>query len=359
MLYPLSRLDVVRVLEKEFGFSSDEAAMKLSAVNEHVRAALLLESQQPTQRHIVPVATATITRTVRRRLAPLWPELVEDARTDDIVLGELYQMRRLGEVAKADTFHWVPAPARTIWVDEATRLLISASPLPNLQLRTRKALQVVGRARLICTDTDEAASQMHPPLQRLEDWLRCPHDEVAIWSKAFMDRAARTMQPVEQFDELDIFHNGRWRPPKDLAGLLGKVHLYRRKVFIYGNPTSEYGLCRMQAIKDRVLQVMSSVAIERNDARRLQGSMGMTSGEQQTIRYEERGAVAILELPRPLPAPENAFLSLGWMLMEQASTDWPKQLAFSVRLVPLLRRALGLLGYKLAERANGGSRVAE
>lgn len=357
MLYSLSRRDVVRTLEKEFGFSGDESATKLAAINEHVRATLLLESRQSTQRHIVPVSTATITRTVRRRLAPLWPELVDDTHTDEIALAELSHMRVLGEVAKVDAFHWIPAPARTIWIDEATRLLISASPLPTLQLRTRKALQVVGRARLV--SVDEATSQMHPPLQRLEDWLRCPHDEIAIWAKAFMERAARKMQPVEQFDELDIFHNGRWRPLKNLTGQLGKVHLYRRKVSIYGNPTNEYGLCRLHAKKDGESQVTSSLVIERDDARRLQGSMTGASGQQQSIRYERKGAVMVLELPRPLPAPENAFLSLGWLLAEQASDAWPKRLAFSVRLVPLLKKTFGLLGYRLAERANGGSRDAE
>ncbi|MGE8626400.1 hypothetical protein [Achromobacter denitrificans] len=357
MLYSLSRSDVIRALEKEFGFSGDEAALKLSAINEHVRAALLLESQQPAQRHIVPVSTATITRTVRRKLAPLWPELLDDTHTDEIALGELRHMRVLGEVAKVDALHWVPAPARTIWIDEATRLLISASPLPTLQLRTRKALQVVGRARLI--SVDEATSQMHPPLQRLEDWLGCPHDEIAIWAKAFMERVARKMQPVEQFDELDIFHNGRWRPSKDLPGQLGKVHLYRRKVHIYGNPTNEYGLCRLHARKDGESQVISSLIIERDHARRLRGSMTMASGQQQLIRYEKKGGVVVLELPRLLPAPESAVLSLGWLLAEQASNDWPKRIAFSVRLVPLLRRSFGLLGYRLAERANGGARDAE
>lgn len=357
MLHALLHHDVVHMLEKEFGFSSDEAATKLSTVNEHIRAALLIESQLSTQKQITPVSTVTITRTVRGRLAPLWPELVDNAQTGDIVLGELRQMRRLGEVEKAGALHWIPAPDRTIWVDEATRLLISASPLPTLQLGTRKALQVVGRARLI--HVDRAAAQMLPPLQRLEDWLGCPHDETASWSRAFIERTARTMLPVEQFDDLNIFYDGRWRAPKDLAEQASKVHLYRRKTLIYGNPTDQYGLCRLQAGRDGNIQVVSSQVIDRDDARRLQGCMSLASGQQQTIRYEKRGATAVLDLRRPLPAPENAFLCLGWKLGEKASNPWPKQLAFSARLVPLLTRALRLLGYKLVERTNGGTRDAE
>lgn len=357
MLYALSRSDVIRALEDEFGFSGAEAALKLSAINEHVRAAVLLESHQPTERHMVPVSTATITRTVRRKLAPLWPELVDDSHTNEIVLAELRNMTVLGEVAKVDALHWIPAPARTIWIDEATRLLISAAPLTTMQPRTRKALQVVGRARLV--SVDEATSQMHPPLQRLEDWLGCPHDEIAIWAKAFLEREARKMKPVEQFDELDIFNNGRWRTPKGLTGHLGKVHLYKRKVHIYGNPTDEYGLCRIHARKDGESQVISSLVIEKDDARRLRGSMAMASGQQQSIRYEKRGGVVVLELSRLLPAPESAVLKLGWLLAEQASNDWPKRIAFSVRLVPLLKRSFELLGYRLAERADGGERNAE
>lgn len=358
MLSSFSRLDVVRVLEQEFGFSNNETATKLSAVSEHIRAVLLLESQPPSQRHITPVSTVTITRAVRRRLGPLWPELVEDIHADgNIVLNELRQMQRLGEVAETDASYWIPAPARTIWIDEATRLLISALPLSNLHFRTRKALQVVGRARLI--STDEVAPRAHPPLQRLEDWLGCPHDEVAIWSKAFMDRVARMLQPVEQFDELEVFHNGRWIPPKSLIGRLGKVNLYRRRVLIYGNPSYEYGVCRLQATSDGTLQVISSLVIDKNDARRLRDGMSMTNGQQQNIQYKEIGALVVLELPRSLPAPEHAFLSLGWGVAGQPSTEWPKQLAFSIRLMPLLRRAFKLLGYKVAERASRGSIYAE
>ncbi|MGK8220575.1 hypothetical protein ACRS2S_05490 [Achromobacter xylosoxidans] len=355
MLSSLSRGEVIRLLEKEFHFSSDEAATKLSTVNEHIRAVLLLESQQSPQKDVVPVSTITITRTVRRRLAPLWPELADDARTDAVVLGELRKMSALGEVAEADTFHWIPAPARTIYIDDATHLLISASPISNLQPSIRKALQVVGRARLI---NGEAELHM-PPLQRLEDWLGGPHDNVEIWSKAFMNRAARAMQPVENFDQLDFFQNGRWRSPKNLVGPLSTVGLYRRKVFIYGNAANEYGLCRLQAGKDGMFRVISSLVIEKNDARRLQASMRLAGGHQQVIRYEETGPIVALELPQPLPAPENALLGLGWVLGESASTGWPKRLAFSVRLMPLLRRAFGLLGYKLVERANGESRYAE
>ena len=357
MLQALLRQDVVHMLEKEFGFSSDEAATKLSMVNEHIRAALLIESQLSTQKQIAPVSTVTITRTVRGRLAPLWPGLVDNARTDDIVLGELRQMRRLGEVEKAGTLHWIPAPDRTIWVDEATRLLISASPLPTLQLSTRKTLQVVGRARLI--HVDKATAHMLPPLQRLEDWLGCPHDEITSWSRAFIDRTARTMQPVEQFNDLNIFHDGRWRAPKELAEQVSKVHLSRRKTLNYGNPTDQYGLCRLQAGRDGEIQVVSFQVIGRDDARRLQGWMSLASGQQQTIRYEKRGAMAVLELGRPLPAPESAFLCLGWELEEQASKPWPKRLAFSTRLLPLLTTALRLLGYRLVERTNGGRTDAE
>lgn len=357
MLHSLLRQDVLHMLEKEFGFSSDEAATKLSTVDEHIRAALLIESQRSTQKQIAPVSTVTITRTVRARLAPLWPDLVENVSANDIVLSELRQMKILGEVENSDSHHWIPTPDRTIWIDESTRLLISASPLSTLQLRTRKALQVIGRARLI--HIDKATVQMLPPLQRLENWLGCPHDEIEKWSKAFITQTARTMRPVEQFDDLKIFYDGRWRAPKDLAKQMSKVHLYRRKILIYGNPTDQYGLCKLQAGRDGDIQVISSQVIQRDDARRLQGFMSLASGQEQKIRYEKRGSIAVLELRHPLPAPEHAFLSLGWELGKQNSNPWPKQLAFSTRLVPFVTRALRLLGYKLVEHTNGGTRNAE
>lgn len=349
-LEALSRYHAIDAIEKELGSASGETATKLGAISEHIRAALYLDSRRLGQTEIVPVSTTTITRIVRQRLSPIWPGLVYEEQASDLVLQSIYRLAELGELVKVDSMHWIPAPARTVRVDEETRILIDSTPLSILPLRLRRATQVIGRARLV--DTSKVNPAALPPLQGLVEWLRCPHAQVRVWAKAFIQQTVKKLLPVEAFEGVDIFADGRWRQPKTLhEKYWAGVQLYRRTLSIYGNPASEYGLCRLQANGDGHLEVVSAVTIEKPDAQRLRGSMRLTDGRAQAVTFHRVADLAILRLPRSLPAPENAFLNLGWPSADPPSVDWSSRIAFSGRLVPLLRSAFELLGYTLVEQA--------
>lgn len=351
-LEALSRYHAIDAIEKELGSASGETATKFGAISEHIRAALYLESRRLGQGEMVPVSTTTITRIVKQRLSPIWPCLVYDEQASDLVLQSVYRLAELGELVKVDSMHWIPAPARTVRVDEETRILVDSTPLSILPLRLRRATQIVGSARLV--DTSKVNPAALPPLQGLVEWLRCPHAQVHVWSKAFTQQTAKKLLPVETLEGVDIFADGRWRQPKALhEKYWAGVQLYRRALSIYGNHASEYGLCRLQANGDGQLEVVSAVAIEKHDAQRLRGSMRLTDGRAQAVTFHRVADLAILHLPRSLPTPENVFLNLGWPSADHASVDWPAQIAFSRRLVPLLRSAFELLGYMLVEHVTG------
>ncbi|MBC8751424.1 MULTISPECIES: hypothetical protein [Paraburkholderia] len=350
-LESVSRIETLKSIEKEFGYGGEEAVTRLAALSEHIRAAVLLESQRDGGEQITPVATATITRTVRQRLSPLWTEFAGDDQTSDPVLEGLGHLAMLGELMKVDSSHWIPAPSRTISVDHDTRVLIAASPLAALPLRLRKAIQVAGRARLI--DIKSAPSESTLPLQRLTDWMRCPHDQVGVWSQAFIEHYAKKMSAVEGVEGAELFLHGTWQQLNALKQQPVGTQLYRRKVFIYGSPTSEYGLCRLRETVDSRAEVAAALVIDKQDARRIQGAMQSPSGSSQPMKLQRNVSTATLVLPRPLPAPENAFLSLGWKLADQKPSDWPKRYAFSARLVPLLKSAVELIGYQLIEQPSG------
>ncbi|WP_124487167.1 MULTISPECIES: hypothetical protein [unclassified Burkholderia] len=353
ILESVTRLDVVGALEKEFGCASDEAATKVAAVDEHIRAAVMIESRRQGDRQILPVATSTITRTVRQRLSPLWPEFAGDDYGADLILEELGQLAKLGEFMKVDSFHWIPAPERFILVEDSTLLLVSPFPLAALPFRVRKAVQVIGRARLI--DSQKAGAMDFIPLQRLVDWMGGPNESVDVWSSAFVESNVRNLAVVEGLEDVDVFSSGSWRRVAELKEHLSSPQLYRRKVSVGGHPHSEYGLCRLNFSGDGCPTVASALSISRDDARRLQGSMPSTGGQAQTVKFQRwRGNVVVL-LPRPMPMPESVFLSLGWMRDRSAPGDWPRKYTFSGRLVPLLTEAFELLGYQLIEQLDGGA----
>ncbi|RKE25912.1 hypothetical protein B0G76_7486 [Paraburkholderia sp. BL23I1N1] len=350
-LESLSRQQILKTMEREFGYSGHEQVTKLGALSEHIRAAVFIESQWNGEGNPAPVATATVTRTVRQRLSPVWPELVKDEQSEDPVLDSLSHLARLGEMMKVDSSHWVSAPVRLIAVDDTTSALIAATPLHALPFPLRKVIQITGRARLVDTTGRHSATTV--PVQRLADWMRCAHGDVCVWARAFMQQGEKNMLSVEDLDGVELFLAGRWQPPGGLTKPPHGVQLYRRKVLIHGTPSHEYGLCRLRATGGERADIERALVIDRQDARRLQGALPQASGLPQTIKYQRDADLVTLFLPRPLPAPENAFLSLGWPCGDHAPEAWPKKYVFSARLIPLLQNAIELLGYRLIEQSAG------
>ncbi len=344
-----SRARVLDSIETEFGFKNVAEATKLGAISEHIRAAVCLGSRPDGGSNREPVATATITRAVVQRLSPVWPELsghYEQSRSP--IVDEIEQLSTLGELVKVDSHHWLPAPSRVVAVSRETELLISCVPLTNLPYKVRRATQVVGRCRLLDINLRSDTSILRE--QRLADWLRVPSDDIQAWFKAFSERSASSMAVVEELLGVEIFIDGRWKQcgsPTEANGL----HLYRRTVF--GSPAREYGLCRLKQTAERTFEIQSAHVISRPNARRFQAVLASRVEWSRRVKYRVEGNTVTVFLPRPFPEPEDAFLKLGWRCSEQSAADWPRQYTFSTRLLPLIERAVGLLGHTLIEQTNG------
>jgi hypothetical protein len=339
---------VLRALDREFGISVSESVTRHAAIAEHLRAALTLKSLHDAGQHPVPVSTASITIELRRRLASLWPDLADELADDDAVLSGIEHLSNIGEIVRTDSSQWIPAPHRVVYVDENTRLLLSSTPLQLLTFRLRKSIQVIGRARVV--DVGASDSTKSIVIQRPNEWMQCRYDEIVDWGKTFVAHNATKLSHVEGLEHGEVFVGGRWRKTDSFREVVDGIHLYRRRVYIHGNPTNEYALCKLKGAKSGGVDVKSAVVITKNDARRLQGTVKSGEGCRRAMKLHCEAGIATLFLLNPLPSPENAFLSLGWTCPEQSPKDWPKKYYFSERLVPLLKTALGLLGYDTNER---------
>ncbi len=348
-LEAISRTNVLDRLEKEFGFINVAETTKIAAVSEHIRAVICLGSRPDKAAASEPVATATITRTVVQRLSPIWPELRDNhEQSRSPIIDVIEQLAKLGEFKKIDSYHWLPAPSRVVEIDGETGLLVSPIPLSNLPLRYRRAVQVVGRCRLVQTKLVPATTSIR--VQGLAEWLGAPDDDVQAWIKAFVERSAVAMSPVQDLQESEIFDEGRWKPCHAMTNVDG-IQLCRRKVL--GLPTREYGLCRLKRANGAGSEIVALSEIPRQDARRVQAALSTKHDRSRRIRYRREGNTVTLFTPRPFPEPENVFLDLGWRSAEQSAADWPRRYTFSTRLLPLLERAVRLLGHELVEQTGG------
>lgn len=345
----MSRTRVLDRLEKEFGFTNVADTTKVAAMSEHVRAAIFLGSYPDNSAASEPVATATITRTVVQRLSPIWPDLRESyEQPRSPILNVIEQLAKLGEFTKTDSYHWLPAPSRVVEIDAETGLLISPLPLSSLPLRYRRAVQVVGPCRLVQTKLVPATTSIRA--QGLVEWLGSPNDDVHIWLKAFVERHAAAMMPVQDLQEPEIFDEGRWKPCHEMKNVDG-IQLCRRKML--GLAMREYGLCRLKKANAGGSDIAVLTEISRQDARRIQAALSTKHDRSRRVRYRREGTTVTLFAPRPFPEPENVFLDLGWRSAEQSAADWPRRYTFSARLLPLIERAVGLLGHELVEQTSG------
>ncbi|WP_322047432.1 hypothetical protein [Paraburkholderia sp. J67] len=345
----ISRTHVLDRLEKEFGFTNVVDTTKIAALSEHVRAAISFGSHPDNSFASEPVATATITRTVVQRLSPIWPDLRESYELPrSPVVNVIEKLAKLGEFTKTDSYHWLPAPSRVVEIDADTALLISPSPLLSLPLRYRRAVQVVGSCRLVQTKLTTPGKSL--PVQGLVEWLGLPNDDVHIWLKEFLERNTSAMMPVQDLQEPEIFGEGRWTPCHEITNVDG-IQLCRRKVL--GIAMREYGLCRLKKSNAGGSEIASLIGISRQDARRIQGALSTKHDRSRRVRYRREGNTVTLFAPRPFPEPENVFLELGWRSAEQSAADWPRRYTFSASLLPLIERAVGLLGHELVEQTDG------
>ena len=339
--------ETIKIIEDDFGFSSPIAS-RIGAIAEHLRAATAVESLIDDTHTIVPVPTVRITSGVRNRLSRIWPDLgLSNEKSESVVLDELDRLATLGDVTAVGSKGWVTSPIRLVHIDNSNYLWIGGGSLQILPFHVRSNLQVVGRARILST---QERSQSAYPVQKLSDWLALPYDDVLAWSKARFKHATLDMAPVAELDNVSVYLRGHWLPISEYKGPTDYL-MFRQLSKIYGSATNIYGVGKVRISQGSSPVIEKASIINRDDARRLQGGIGLWQKNQEVFLFSRGQKTVKFRINHPLPNPEAKILNLGWALdVADSARPWPREYMFSSRLLPFLSQAFSLLGYMVAER---------
>lgn len=348
-LEAISSAKLREIIETEFRFSSSSTAFQLGFIAEHLRAIVTLEAQNCSNNDRYPISTQRLCHHVRTRLISLGQNYSEPLQT---TVEELDHLARLSDLIKFDG-RWSLGPLRRVGIDDASCLLIGGSASHSLPPRLRTSIQVAGRARILHFSEKALSLTEQIPIQRFDDWLGFPYRNIGEWRSAFLKASIKSLsQPFEM--ESAVFWIGeRWLTIERYCGDVEWL-LFRKSVAIFGNPTSEYGIARVKANANKPPTIVGIREIERNDARRLQGTLLGNSAVKRYLKYFCSGELVVIRIPHPLPFPESNFLSLGWTSTASDTVKvWPKDFVFASILLPLLGRILASLGYELIQNYVG------
>jgi hypothetical protein len=330
-------------LEAEFKYRGVPEATKVSLIAEHIRGVVDSASISDGEGGPAEVSPQKLAMEVRRRVAPLFVQADEELS----VSNEIDAMVRLGEIWKTTTGEYAVSPPRLLAIDDTTSLLIGGGATRVLPKAIRRSIEQAGRARILTMPEGLTAEFESVPEQTLQSWLGLPREHAHSWSIDFLESIKLAGPLDDEAENLLILNERNWVPVASYGGPLGR-RLARRAVFLYGNPSFHYYLCKLKVYAGNFPVVESLARIDRQEARRLQPFMSSSENRRPTVRCQISGPTLDLELSWPLPEPENKLLHLGWMQPgPKGDSPWPKRYYFSGKLYPFLANALDILGYSL------------
>lgn len=340
-----SRDGVVRHIARSFQSKGEVQATYLGVIAEHLRAGCLILGTADTPLSCGIASSIQLCKQTSRRVTPLFPE---EQNGSQVVRDELRHLQEMGDLVRIDGHYASVAPARRLAIEPDRSLLIGGGTIGVLPSVIQKKLVVSGRARILTSEVPPELQQAYP-LQRLEDWLGLEDDDMLKWANEFV--AIKVGTKCDMIPEGLRFWNGRsWCSPEDFDGPNGAC-LCRRNISHFGNPMHEYGLIKLRRTSGH-LQISSHISIEKEVARKLQGALRPVRPKaEQFVVTEVRPGIVELTLRHPIAEQHVKLLHLGWKASGAHVLDAGVQkIEFSERLLPILSRGFGLIGYELVCR---------
>lgn len=348
-LAAISSTELREVVQEHFRFSSTLAAFRTGFVAEHLRAIVALEANNSQNEDRYPVSTLRIAHQIKARLSLIG---ILDSENSGIVLEELDHLARLSDLVRFGG-RWSLGPLRQVEIDGSCTLLVGGGPCQLQSPRLRQDVQIAGRARVLQRSEKNRLQLDAMPVQRCEDWLGLPYRDINEWHDALLKSSAKSLSQPFEMEDAAFWSNERWLPIERCNGKAEWL-LFRKSVSIFGHPTYAYGLALTKFSSSMSPKILGVCEIERNDARRLQGTPDPASSARRCVRYYYDRGLVIIRFNHPLPFPEANFLSLGWPISPSDNVKvWPKDFAFASSLLPLLKRIINCLGYDLIQKNDG------
>lgn len=296
----VSRETSLKIVSAAINCRFSGEGLRISTVSECLRSVLHQYSVSDINEARQAVASLRLTSAVRRKLAPLWPDIVD---TGDAIhpgiMAVLDSLAELGDMIRLEGGKWLTSPLHAVRTDNKMAILLGGDP--TYVLSTGMDTRVVGRVRLVEQEICEGMAE----LWDANEWIGAPVEGNEIWSSKLLDKTiSRFTDAPNDVGEATAYIRGKWIHFPELPPHGKKIHLCR--TFI-GTGFS-YFLGEFVAGR---LWRMSSIESS-DDVRRLRFYLDMKENCQLKVKIKTSHGLARLRLVRRLPRRESKVLLLGW-----------------------------------------------
>lgn len=299
-LRAVSHEEALNVVSAALNCRFSGEGLRISVVSECLRSTLYQYLTNCTSEDWQPIASIQLTSMVRRKLVPLWSEIIGIG--DDVqpgVMAILDSLAELGDMVRLGGGRWLVAPAHAVRIDNRMAILLGGGPIELLSPNSEVVAS--GRVRLV----EQSSCESWAELWDVKEWIGSPREGIEAWSARLL---AKT---ISKFIDA----------PNDVGEVV--AYLRRRWVNIIELPSHEKGilLCRIfigtgfsYFLGEFAAGRLSKLStIENSDhARRLRFYLDMKANCPLRVKVNISQGVAKIRLIRRLPKKESKVLLLGW-----------------------------------------------
>lgn len=274
--------------------------LRISTISECLRSVLHQYSVLDIEEARQAVASLRLTSAVRRKLAPLWPDITDTGdATHPGIMAVLDSLAELGDMIRLEGGKWLTAPLHAIRTDNKMAILLGGDPV--YALSTDIVTKAIGRTRLVEQDACEGRAE----LWDAGEWIGAPVEGNESWSSKLLAKAqSKFTDAPNNIGEATAYVQGKWINFSELPSHENKIHLC--KIFI--GTSFSYFLGEVVAGH---LRKMSSIESS-DDVKRLRFCLDMKENCQMKVKIKTSHGLARLRLFRRLPERESRVLLLGW-----------------------------------------------
>lgn len=332
----VSREESLKIISAAIKCRLSNEGLRISIISECLRSVLYQYSVSDIKDTREAVASLRLTNAVRRKLAPLWPDVLDCSNVIyPGALALLESMAELGDMIRLEGGKWLTAPLHAVRVDNEMAILLGGDPAYALPIDMD--VKTIGRVRLV----EQRACNGIVELWDANEWIGAPLGGHEIWmSNLFLQTCSRLKDAPNNIGDVTVYVKGRWIKLSEIS--------YCEKIIL---------LCRLSIstsfsyflgdFVDGKLSRMSSLTSS-DDARRLRFYQDIQENCSLKIKIKKDNGLIRMKLVRPLPRKESKVLMLGWRESgHKYEPSWIAHYVFPEEVLPIVRCAFEGLGILL------------
>lgn len=279
------------------------------------------------------IHTSRVITAVRKDIGFLWGNVgyshrkqSEDDDCSQSAKNVLQRLGSIGDIAKLGGGFWAPGPDRIVKPaagEDASLLIISGAPFEVLETKYSAQVSCVGGARFFHLDRTELQQfQLKYELQSVKDWLGCPLEGLATWTRRIFSSLVANLSAEVSLEASDCeiyapdnFPGkpsvGNWLPIRKFSIVPTGLRFCRpplERTTAYDRPTY-----LLELRNDGGRAVIHRSVLVPTDARcRLMFGFEQMKGVKRAVTIEATDQICRFKIPFKLPEPESRILDFGW-----------------------------------------------